>query len=82
MDEICGLDVLRVLAELDDVGGASIDSVAFEFGVRTGALTVLLERLEAAGLIRTARRSRTGEVRYRLSAGGWEELRRADAQSA
>jgi DNA-binding IclR family transcriptional regulator len=68
-------DVLATLSAFDRFGGASLELIAWEFGVAPSTIADVWARLRDAGLLRRAGEDpATGEPMYRLSADGWVAL--------
>ena len=70
------VDALGALADFDDLGGMSLELLAWEFCVAPTAIAQLWDQLLNDGLLRPGRPDpTTGEVMHRLSAGGWAAIR-------
>jgi hypothetical protein len=74
--------VLEVLADFDDLGGASLSLVAWELFVEEARVADAWQQMLADGLLRPADRDPgDDEQLWRLTAGGWaargEHRRRA-----
>ena len=67
--------VLATLSVFDRFGGASLELIAWEFGVAPSTIADVWDRLRDDGLLRPAGEDpATGEPMYRLSAGGWDAV--------
>ena len=72
MDGISVREVLEVLADFDELGGASLSLVAWELSVEEERVAAAWEQMQADGLLRPAGRdSADDEQLWRLTAGGW-----------
>jgi DNA-binding PadR family transcriptional regulator len=79
MSAINRMDVLYVLSDFDRSGGGSRELVAWELLVTPGALEPVWTAMLADGLIQSAAADEyTGELMVRLTAQGWDALRRID----
>jgi hypothetical protein len=79
MSAVTRLDVLAVLGDFDRAGGASLNLLAWELVRSPELVASTWDAAEAEGLIRAVGADpRTGELIFRLTAGGWEEVRRTD----
>jgi len=72
MDEIAVQQVLEVVADFDESGGASAGLVAWELFVEERRVADAWERAQADGLLRPAAHDGVqDEQLWRLTAGGW-----------
>jgi hypothetical protein len=72
MDGISVRMVLKVVADFDDLGGASASLVAWELFVEEERVAAAWEQMLADGLLKPAGRDPgDDEQRWRLTAGGW-----------
>ena len=72
MDDISVQQVLEVVGDFDESGGASVSLIAWELSVEEQRVARAWERAVAEGLVRRAGRDRLdGERLWRLTAGGW-----------
>ena len=73
-------EVLEVVAEFDDAGGASLGLVAWELCVDEELVASAWQRAISRALITPAGRD-SQEQLWRLNAGGWATARRAPRSS-
>ena len=73
-------EVLEVVAEFDDAGGASLGLVAWELCVDEELVASAWQRAISRGLITPAGRD-SQEQLWRLNPGGWAAARRARRSS-
>jgi hypothetical protein len=79
MTEITRAEVLAALGDFDGSGGASLSLLAWELVRTPESVAPTWDAAEAEGLIRAVGPGAlAGEKMYRLTAGGWDELRRID----
>jgi hypothetical protein len=72
MDDISLQQVLEVVGDFDESGGASVGLAAWELFVEEQRVARAWEQAEAEGLLRRAGRDVSdGERLWRLTAGGW-----------
>jgi hypothetical protein len=72
MDDISLQQVLEVVGDFDESGGASVGLTAWELCVEEPRLAGAWEQAVAEGLLRHAGRDHLdGERLWRLTAGGW-----------
>ena len=72
MDDISLQQVLEVVGDFDESGGANVGLAAWELSVEEQRVARAWEQAVAAGLLRRAGRdSLDGERLWRLTAGGW-----------
>jgi len=72
MDDISVQQVLEVVGDFDESGGATVSLIAWELFVEEQRVARAWEQAVAEGLLRRARRDRLdGERLWRLTAGGW-----------
>lgn len=72
MDDISLQQVLEVVGDFDESGGASLALIAWELFVEEQRVARAWEQGVAEGLLRRAGRDRVGDERlWRLTAGGW-----------
>ena len=72
MDDISLQQLLEVVGDFDESGGASVGLIAWELFVEEQRVARAWERGVAEGLLRRAGRDRVADERlWRLSAGGW-----------
>ena len=75
MDEIAVQQVLEVVADFDESGGASPGLVAWELFVDEHRVAGAWEQAQAGGLLRPAAHDRVQDERlWRLTADGWARL--------
>ena len=74
MDDISLQQVLEVVGDFDESGGANVGLVAWELCVEEQRVARVWEQAVAQGLLRRAGRDRLdGERLWRLTARGWAE---------
>ncbi len=72
MDDISLQQVLEVVGDFDESGGASLSLIAWELFVEEQRVARAWEQAVAGGLLRRAGRDRVADERlWRLTAGGW-----------
>jgi hypothetical protein len=72
MDDISVQQVLEVVGDFDESGGASVSLIAWELFVEERRVARAWEQAVADGLLKRAGRDRVGdEWLWRLTAGGW-----------
>jgi hypothetical protein len=72
MDDISLQQVLEVVGDFDESGGASLSLIAWELFVEEQRVARAWEQAVADSLLRPAGRDRVnGEPLWRLTAGGW-----------
>jgi hypothetical protein len=72
MDDIAVHQVLEVVADFDESGGASAGLVAWELFVDEQRVAGAWERAQADGLLRPAAHDGVSDEQlWRLTAGGW-----------
>jgi hypothetical protein len=72
MDGISVRQVLEVVGDFDDFGGASLGLVAWELSVTEERVAAAWEQMLADGLLEPAGRDKIhGEQLWRLTADGW-----------
>ena len=72
MDDISLQQVLEVVGDFDESGGASLGLIAWELFVEEQRVARAWEQGVAEGLLRRAGRDRVADERlWRLTAGGW-----------
>ena len=72
MDDISLQQVLEVVGDFDESGGANVGLAAWELSVEEQRVARAWEQAVAEGLLRSAGRDRLdGERLWRLTAGGW-----------
>ena len=82
MDDISLQQVLEVVGDFDESGGASLGLIAWELFVEEQRVARAWEQGVAEGLLRRAGRDRVGDERlWRLSAVGWAARNGAGQQS-
>ena len=72
MDDVSLQQMLEVVGDFDEFGGASLGLIAWELFVEEQRVSRAWEQGVAEGLLRRAGRDRVADERlWRLSAGGW-----------